>query len=159
MDLDFHILLAKTDLDNQSCIEAALDKLGVTSYLGLQNVPGKYKKPYMCGNGTHKVIQELNAAIKEVAEGIPSIEDVPQDATEEPEEPKPAKPLVVQETPLADLELPGVPDSARKKLNKAGFITVGDVLKDKGKHLTEVSGIGDATKERIVSAVKAALEY
>lgn len=153
MKLDFHQLLAKTDLKNKPCVEEALNRLGIETYGSLQNVPGKYQKPYICGNPTGLVVAELNEAMKVAAEEIPSIEDVVPTAVE------PEKPLIVQETLLADVELPGVHDSAKQKLHDAGIITVGDVLKGRGRHLTEVPGIGDATKERIVSAVKAALEY
>lgn len=156
MNLDFHQLLAKTDLENKPCVEERLSKLNVQTYNSLQNLPGKYQKPFLCGNPTGLVVVKLNEAMKVAAEEIPSIEDVAPAAVEKPE---PVKPPVVQETPLSEIELPGIHDSAKQKLYDSGIITVGDVLKDQGKHLTKVSGIGDTTKERIVSAVKAALEY
>lgn len=154
MKLDFGKLIAKTDLENKVCVEKMLNRLGVETYNSLQNVPGRYGKPFICSNPTGVVVAKLNEAMKVAAKEIPSIEDFAPAAIKEP-----GKPPVVQETLLAEVELPGVHDSARQKLHDAGIVTVGDVLKDQGKHLTEVPGIGDATKERIVSAVKAALEF
>jgi hypothetical protein len=156
MNLDVDSLLAQTGFENTKCLSETLKKLGIVSYSRLQNLPRIWGKPFMCGEGTNDVVMALNAALQAEQAAIPSIDEVPI----EPEvaEDKPKSP-VVQETPLADIELAGVHESVRGKLSDAGIYTVGDVLKDQGEHLTEIPGIGDSTKERIVDAVKAALEY
>jgi len=156
MNLDIDKLLARTEFHNKECISETLKRLGVISYNSLQNLPGKWGKPFLCGEGTNQIVEALNKAIEAEQAAIPSIEELP--VAPEVVDERPKSP-VVQETPLAELELPGVPDSARKKMAEAEILTVGDVLKDDGQHLTDVSGIGEQTKERIVSAVKAALEY
>jgi hypothetical protein len=157
MSFDIKSILAQTELKNKDCVAKALKSQGVASYAILQNLPGRYGRPFLCGQGTHVIVAAMNEAITKAEKSIPSIEDYPSEpaALEEPKRKSP----VVQETLLSEIELPGVHDSVRQKLADAGIFTVGEVLKDKGKHLSEVPGIGETTEKRIVSAVKAALEY
>jgi len=155
MSFDVDSILAQSGLEKKDCIARTLKSMGIESYNQLQNLPGRFGKPFLCGQSVHQVVAALNAAVEKAQRSVRSIDDYP---SAEPEEPKRKSP-VVQETLLSEIELVGVHDSVRQKLADAQIITVGDVLKDKGKHLSEVPGIGEATEKRIVSAVKAALEY
>lgn len=150
MNLDWKVLLAKTDIEHQECIVKMLDSMKITTYAQLQNLPGRYGQPFLCQVGTHLIVAALNKAIAAEDESVPSIDEVVQEV--EPEE------IVTQETLLSALDLPGVSDQTIDKLIAGGVLTVNDVLKDDGEHLTEVSGIGETTRDRVVRAVKAALE-
>lgn len=157
MSFDIDSILAQSGLENKECIAKALKSQGIASYANLQNLPGRYGRPFICGQGTHAIVAAMNEAIAKAEKSLPSIEDYPSKpaATEKPKRKSP----VVQETLLSEIELPGVHDSVRQKLIDADLLTVGDVLKNQGEHLSEVPGIGETTEKRIVSAVKAALEY
>lgn len=148
--MDWESLLEKTDLADKDCIAQALEQMGIVSYQKLQNLPGWFGRPFICGQGTHLIVDKLNAAIKQSA-------DIPTIMEAAPVEPDPPEPPITLDTPITELEL-GLPETTIRLMVESGNATVGDVLKGGGDHLVEVPGIGESTKDRVVNAVKAALE-
>jgi hypothetical protein len=154
MSIDWSSLLKRTSLDNPDCISKHLGLMGIINQRRLQNLPRIHGKPWFCENSVFEVVQQLNKAVHEESQSIPIIDqiEVPEPAENASESP------VTQETYLAELDLPGVSEKQINKLAKEGLKTVGSVLKNEGKHIEDLPGFGEATKERVVSAVKAALD-
>lgn len=154
MSIDWSSLLKRTSLDNPDCISKHLKLMGIINQKQLQNLPRIHGKPWFCKNSVFEIVQQLNKAVREESQSIPVIDQivVPVPAESASESP------VTQETYLAELDLPGVTDKQISRLAEAGLETVGSVLKDEGEHIEELPGFGEATKERIVNAVKAALD-
>jgi hypothetical protein len=153
MNLDLPALIKNTSLKNKKCVQRNLESAGVVTFVRLQNLPGRYGKPYLCQNSIYDVVSELNKAIDESKEQVPTVEEVLAE-----EKPEPEKAPVTQETLLADLELEGIPQSKIKALQEAGIVNVGQVLKDEGAALEEIPGFGEVTRTNVFSAVKGHLE-
>jgi hypothetical protein len=146
MSLDLPALVKSTSLKNKECVLETLKAAGVISYVRLQNLPGRYGRPFFCENTVYAVVSEINKAIDLVKEQIPAVDEILA-------KPEPESAPVTQETLLADLELKGVPPSKIKAMKEAGVFNVGHVLKDEGAALKEIPSFGEATKDRVYEAV------
>jgi len=154
MSLNWSELLKRTSLSGREDIATQLDRMGIVNQKQLQNLPGTHGRPWFCGNSTYEVVSQLNRAIRDESQDIPVID---QATMPEPQAAAAREP-VTQETLLASLDLLGISESQLKKLAEARIETVGDVMKDSGERIENVPGFGEATKERLVSAVKTALD-
>ena len=150
MKLDLPALIKSTSLKNKECVLETLEAAEVISYVRLQNLPGKYGRPFFCQNSVYDVVSEINKAIDESKEQIPTVDAILA-------KPEPEAAPVTQETLLADLELKGVPQNKIKAMKEVGIFNVGHVLKDEGAALEEIPGFGEATKDRVYEAVRGQL--
>jgi hypothetical protein len=148
MQVDWSLVIAKTDLKNQGCILEALTKLQVHTVTQLSNLPGRHPKPWICEVSTHEVVAKLYEAHKHVSDEIPVVDDVIV-AVEKAEDKSPHY--------LEEMELPGVEKRHLKALAEAKIVTGEDVVQYES-HLVEVPGIGEKTVGKIVDAVKTALD-
>jgi hypothetical protein len=144
MSLDLPALVKSTSLKNKKCVLETLEAAGIISYARLQNLPGRYGRPFICENSVYAVVGEINKAIDQIKEQIPAVDKVFA-------KPEPAP--VTQETLLADLKLKGVPQNKIEAMKEADIINVGDVLKEEGAALGKIPGFGEATKDRVYEAV------
>lgn len=159
MHLDWKELVGRTNLKNKDCVAKMLDSMKVVTVGRLDNLPGTFGRPWLCENPTNSVVVELRAAIFEAVEEIPTIDEV-IDAIPEPEPepaPEPEPDRISALTPVTDLEIENVSQRQLQAIVEAGIETVEELF-DKAEELENVSGIGEATKLRILAAVTTALE-
>lgn len=154
MNLDWKSLLTLTDLKNKKCVRETLEGMGITTYIALQNLPGKYGQPWLCQNGTNQVVAALNEAIKEANASVPSIEEAIEVAAPKP---KPQKPAITADTLVTTLDIDGVTKRQLAQISEQKIETVGQLF-EASDALDEIPGIGKATKDRILQAVTSALE-
>ena len=154
MHLDLKELVGRTDLKNKNCVVRALNNAKVVSVGSLDNLPGKYGRPWLCENPVTVVVSKLRAAIFEAVEEVPTIDEVIE-AAPEPEEPEQVR--IVALTPVVELEIEGVTQGQLQAIAGAGIGTVEELF-DKADELEGVPGIGEATKLRILAALTEALE-
>lgn len=154
MKLDWKSLLALTDLKNKKCVRETLEGMGIETYIALQNVPGKFGRPWLCSNGANQVVAALNEAIKEANASVPTIEEAIEVAAVEPE---PIQKGIEGSTLVTTLDIEGVTKRQLAQISEQGIETVGDLFENSDS-LDEIPGIGEATKDRILQAVTSALE-
>jgi hypothetical protein len=154
MHLNWNELVSRTDLKNKNCVVRALNNAKVVSVGSLDNLPGNYGRPWLCENPVTVVVIKLRAAISEAAEEVPTIDEVIE-VVPEPEEPEQAR--ISASTPVVELEIEGVTQGQLQAIAGSGIGTVEELF-DKTDELEGVSGIGEATKLRILAALTEALE-
>lgn len=154
MQLNWQDLVGKTELKNKKCVAETLDSLGVKYLEQLDNLPGTFSRPWLCGNPTNNVVIELRKAMVTAAEEVPTIDEVIE-ALPEPEEPERA--IIGASTPVIELEIENVAKRQLAAIAEAGIGTVGELF-EQADALEEVPGIGEATKLRILEAVTEVLE-
>lgn len=154
MNLNWQELVGRTDLENKDCVVKSLNDFHVVSLSRLDNLPGNYGQPWLCGNSTNEVVIKLREAIIGAVAEVPTIDEV-LEALTEPE--KPERVVISATMPVTDLEIENVSGRQLAAIAEAGIETVGELF-DRADALEEVPGIGEATKLRILEAVTAALE-
>ena len=154
MQLNWQELVGKTDLKNKECVAKSLDDMKVETLLGLDNLPGRFGQPWICGNPTNNVVIELRGAIVKAVAEVPTIDEVIE-ALPEPEEPE--RVVISASTLVIELKIENVSKTQLAAIAEAGIETVGELF-DEAEALEEVPGVGEATKLRILEAVTEALE-
>jgi hypothetical protein len=159
MHLDWKELVGRTDLKNKNCVVDILRRTEIVSVSRLDNLPGIYGRPWLCGNSTHDAVIKLRAAIFEAAAEVPTIEEVIE-VVPEPEPvpaPKPEPERIGALTPVSELEIEGVTKGQLQAIAGSGIGTVEELF-EKSDELEGISGIGETTKLRILKALTEALE-
>lgn len=155
MNLDLNDLIARTNLKEKECVKDFLETKGFTTLPALQNLPGRYGLPWLCGNGTTVVVIEIEKAIKAASESVPVIDEVLP--VVKPPKPEPRKKALTGSTPVTDLRIEGVTKRQLAAIEESGIKTLGELFDNKDA-LEEVPGIGKPTVDKILQAVTKALE-
>lgn len=154
MQLNWQELVGRTNLKNKECVAKSLDGFGIVTLSRLDNLPGKYGQPWLCGNPTNNVVIELRGAIVQAVAEVPTIDEVIEAL---PEPVKSERVVIGASTPVTELKIENVSRRQLEAISGAGIETVGELF-DESETLDEIPGIGEATKLRIIETVTEALE-
>ena len=163
--MDWESVVKLTDLPNQDCLAGYLSQKAFTPE-SLSKLPAFFGRPKLCGTPPTVVLLALRKALLEQEEGIPTIEEEielleeTERVTKELLDVTAALNEVGAVSPhsplLKEIDLPGVSPRQLNALIEARITEARQVLNDPSV-LDQVPGIGDATREKILTAVEAAL--